>query len=55
MNPASWSLLAFALVVGLSCTSRINVGLIALAFAWGLGSLAAGMKPEAVADRKSVV
>ncbi len=49
MSPASWSLIAFLAAVGLSCTSRINVGLIALAMAWAVGSLAAGMKPEAVA------
>jgi di/tricarboxylate transporter len=35
--------------VGLSCTSRINVGLVALALSWGLGSWVAGLKPEAVA------
>jgi len=34
--------------VALSCTSRINVGLIALALSWGLGSWVAGLKPEAV-------
>lgn len=49
MSPASWSLIAFLVAVALSCTSRINVGLIALALAWGLGSLVAGLKPEAVA------
>ncbi len=49
MSPASWSLIAFLVAVALSCTSRINVGLIALALSWGLGSLVAGLKPEAVA------
>ncbi len=49
VSPASWSLIAFLVAVALSCTSRINVGLIALALSWGLGSLVAGMKPEAVA------
>ena len=49
MSPASWSLVAFLVAVVLSCTSRINVGLIALALAWGLGSSVAGLKPEAVA------
>jgi di/tricarboxylate transporter len=48
VSPASWSLIAFLLAVGLSCTSRINVGLVALALAWGLGTLV-GLKPEAVA------
>jgi di/tricarboxylate transporter len=55
VSPASWSLIAFLAAVGLSCTSRINVGLIALALAWGLGSLVAGMKPEAVAAGFPVV
>ena len=49
MSPASWSLIAFLAAVGLSCTSRINVGLIALALAWAVGSLVAGMKSEVVA------
>ena len=49
MSPASWSLIAFLVAVGLSCTSRINVGLIALALSWALGSMVAGMKPEAIA------
>lgn len=49
MSAASWSLIAFLVAIALSCTSRINVGLIALALAWGVGSLVAGMKPEAVA------
>ncbi|MBX7187009.1 MAG: C4-dicarboxylate ABC transporter [Vicinamibacteria bacterium] len=49
MNPALWSLIAFIVAVALSCTSRINVGLIALALSWLLGSLVAGLRPEAVA------
>jgi di/tricarboxylate transporter len=49
VSPASWSLIAFLAAVGLSCTSRINVGLIALALSWGVGSLVAGMKSEVVA------
>lgn len=49
MSPASWSLIAFIAAVLLSCTSRINVGLIALALSWVLGSWVAGLKPEAVA------
>lgn len=49
MTPAGWSLLAFVVAVGLSCTSRINVGLVALALAWAVGALGAGMKPDAVA------
>ncbi len=49
MSPASWSLIAFVVAVALSCTSRINVGLIALALSWVLGSWVAGLKPDAVA------
>jgi di/tricarboxylate transporter len=49
VSPASWSLIAFLVAVALSCTSRINVGLIALALSWALGSWVAGLKPEAVA------
>lgn len=48
MSPAAWSLVAFVVAVALSCTSRINVGLLALALSWGLGVLAAGLKPEAI-------
>lgn len=48
MTAASWSLVAFLVAVALSCTSRINVGVVALALAWGLGAFA-GMKPEAIA------
>lgn len=49
MSPATWSLIAFLVAVALSCTSRINVGIIALALSWALGSWVAGLKPEAVA------
>jgi di/tricarboxylate transporter len=50
MTPASWSLIAFVVAVALSCTSRINVGLVALALSWLLGSWVAGLKPEGVAS-----
>jgi len=49
VDAASWSLVAFLVAVALSCTSRINVGLVALALAWVLGSLAAGLAPSVVA------
>jgi di/tricarboxylate transporter len=49
MTPASWSLIAFLVAVALSCTSRINVGLVALALSWLLGSSVAGLKAEGVA------
>jgi len=48
VTAASWSLVAFLVAVALSCTSRINVGIVALALSWGLGAFA-GMKPEAIA------
>lgn len=49
MSPAAWSLIAFLVAVLLSCTSRINVGVLALGLAWILGSKAGGLKPEAIA------
>lgn len=49
MSPAAWSLIAFLIAVVLSCTSRINVGVLALGLAWILGWKAAGLKPEAIA------
>ena len=48
MSPAVLALIALAVALGLSMTSRINVGWIALAFAWLIGVYAAGMRPDAV-------
>jgi di/tricarboxylate transporter len=48
MNPAIASLLALLLAIALSMTSRINVGLVAIALAWLVGVYVAGFKAEAV-------
>ena len=48
MTPAVTSLAALAIAIVLSCTSRINVGVLAVAFAWVIGVYHGGMKPEAV-------
>lgn len=40
MNLALLSLLALLLAIVLSCTTRLNIGLVAIPMAWGLGSLA---------------
>jgi di/tricarboxylate transporter len=48
VSPAVLSLLALIVALGLSMTSRINVGWLALAFAWLIGVYAAGLRPEAV-------
>jgi hypothetical protein len=48
MNSAWLSLLALLLAIVLSMTSRLNVGLIALSLAWGIGVYAAGYTPSVV-------
>ncbi len=48
MNPALLSVLALVAVILLSLTSRINVGILAVALALPVGVVAAGWKPEAV-------
>ncbi len=48
MNPAVLSLAALIAALALSMSSRINVGWLALAFAWVIGVYQAGMRPEAV-------
>jgi len=48
MSPAILSLLALLLVIGASLTSRINVGVLAVALAWPIGIFAAGWKVEAL-------
>ncbi len=48
MSPAVLSLLALLLVIGVSLTSRINVGVLAVALAWPIGLFAAGWKVEAL-------
>ncbi|HET7218824.1 MAG TPA: SLC13 family permease [Vicinamibacterales bacterium] len=48
MNPAVLSLLALIVALALSMLSRINVGWLALTFAWIIGVYSAGMRPDAV-------
>ena len=48
MNPATLSLIALLAVIVLSLTSRINVGILAVALAFPVGIYAAGWKPDAV-------
>ena len=48
MTIAVLSLLALVVALALSMTSRVNVGLLGLALAWGLGVYGAGLKPDAV-------
>lgn len=48
VTPAVLSLLALLLVIASSLTSRINVGILAVAFAWLIAVFAAGWKVEAV-------
>jgi di/tricarboxylate transporter len=48
LSPAILSLLALVVALALSMTSRINVGWLALAFAWLIGVYAAGLRADAV-------
>lgn len=48
MTPAITSLIALGIAIVLSCTSRINVGVLGIAFAWVIGVYQAGYKPDAV-------
>lgn len=48
MSPATLSLVALGAVILLSLTSRINVGILAVALAFPVGVHAAGWKPDAV-------
>jgi di/tricarboxylate transporter len=49
MSPAVATLVALLIAIAISLTSRINVGVIAVAFAWIIGTTLAGQKPEQVA------
>lgn len=49
MSPAVASLLALLVAIALSLTSRLNVGVLAMAFAWLIGTYLAGLRPEQVA------
>jgi len=48
MSPATLSVLALLAVILLSLTSRINVGIVAIALAFPVGVHASGWKPEVV-------
>jgi di/tricarboxylate transporter len=48
MTPAILSLIALLIAIVLSCTSRINVGLLAIAFAWLIGTGPAGWRADQV-------
>lgn len=48
MSPATLSLLALLVVIGVSLTSRVNVGVLAVALAWPIALLAAGWKSDAL-------
>ena len=48
LSPAVASLIALLVAIALSLTSRINVGVIAMAFAWIIGTTLAALKPEQV-------
>ena len=48
MNPAVVSLVALVVAIVLSMTSRINVGLLCIAFAWLIGVYVADLKPDVV-------
>ena len=49
MSPAVASLVALLVAIALSLTSRINVGVLAMVFAWVIGTAVAGLKPDQVA------
>jgi Na+/H+ antiporter NhaD/arsenite permease-like protein len=50
LSPPVASLLALLAAIVLSCTSQLNVGLIAMAFAWVIGVFVAGWSADAVAS-----
>ena len=48
MSPAALSLLALLAVIGASLTSRVNIGVLAMALAWSVAMFGAGWKAEAL-------
>jgi len=48
---AGWTLAALLGAVLLSLTSRVNVGVVAIALAWLAGTLGAGLGAEAVLEQ----
>jgi di/tricarboxylate transporter len=49
LSPAVASLVALLVAIGLSLTSRINVGVASIVLAWIIGTTLAGFKPDQVA------
>ncbi len=49
VSPAVASLIALLVAIALSLTSRINVGVVAVVFAWLIGTMLAGLEPDQVA------
>ena len=49
VNPAILSLIALLIAIALSMATKLNVGVAAMAFAWLIGTFAAGLKAEQVA------
>jgi len=49
VNPAILSLIALLIAIAMSMATKLNVGVAAVAFAWLIGTFAAGMKAEQVA------
>ena len=49
MNPAILSLIALLIAIALSMASKLNVGVLAMAFAWLIGTYVAGWKVDQVA------
>ncbi len=48
MSPAALSLVALLVVIGASLTSRVNIGVLALALAWPVATFGAGWKADAL-------
>ena len=49
MNPAILSVIALLVAIGLSMATKLNVGVLAMAFAWLIGVYVADLRPEQVA------
>lgn len=49
MSPAVLSLVALLVAIAVSMASKLNVGVLAMAFAWLIGTYVAGWRPEQVA------
>jgi Na+/H+ antiporter NhaD/arsenite permease-like protein len=49
VNPAILSLIALLIAIALSMATKLNVGVAAMAFAWLIGTYAAGLRVEEVA------